>query len=125
LVDLHIHASAASTHRGLPEMAAALDRAGTTRSSRPWSRPSRRGWRARRALWWRPAALAAARAGRARVGLHLEGPFVNPERAGAAAPADLAPRLVAGLRAILGPATGSAAACVRVTLACELPAPPT
>ncbi len=54
------------------------------------------------------------------VGLHLEGPFVNPEAAGALPPSDLAQPSVEALRAILGPATGSGRGVLTLTVAPEL-----
>jgi N-acetylglucosamine-6-phosphate deacetylase len=54
------------------------------------------------------------------VGLHLEGPFVNPEAAGALPPGDLARPSVEALRAILGPATGDGRGVLTLTVAPEL-----
>ena len=54
------------------------------------------------------------------IGLHLEGPFVNPEAAGALPPSDLAAPSVEALRAILGPATGSGRGVLTATVAPEL-----
>lgn len=62
-----------------------------------------------------PAAAASA------LGVHLEGPFVNPAAAGALPPEDLATPSVDGLRAILGSATGGGRGVTNVTLAPELP----
>ena len=62
-----------------------------------------------------PAAAASA------LGVHLEGPFVNPAAAGALPPEDLATPSVDGLRAILGVATGGGRGVTNVTLAPELP----
>ncbi len=53
-------------------------------------------------------------------GLHLEGPFVNPKSAGALPVHDLAQPSVAGLRAILGPASGTGRAVKTMTIAPEL-----
>ncbi len=54
------------------------------------------------------------------VGLHLEGPFVNPDAAGALAVADLARPSTRALREILGPATGGGRGIRTMTLAPEL-----
>ena len=62
-----------------------------------------------------PAAAASA------LGVHLEGPFVNPAAAGALPLEDLATPSVDGLRAILGSATGGGRGVTNVTLAPELP----
>lgn len=121
LVDLHVHGfGGADPIEHLPEMARALARHGST-AFQPTLFPAapellgplcERAWSAARAL-----SGACARA----VGLHLEGPFVNRERAGALPPQDLAEPSLAGLRAILGPATGSGRGVSTVTLAPELP----
>jgi len=58
------------------------------------------------------------------IGLHLEGPFVNPRSAGALPPEDLAVPSVEGLRAILGPATGDGRGIRTMTIAPELTASP-
>lgn len=121
LVDLHIHGyGGADPIEQLPLMARALARHGTT-AFQPTLFPAapevlgplcERAWNAAKALG---PGLASA------VGLHLEGPFVNRERAGALPPEDLAEPSLAGLRAILGPATGDGRGVRTVTLAPELP----
>ncbi|MBM3989405.1 MAG: amidohydrolase family protein [Planctomycetes bacterium] len=120
LVDLHIHGYGGCDPVGeLHGMARALALAGTT-AFQPTLFPCgptvlggvcERAWRAAQALRG-PVARA--------VGLHLEGPFVNPERAGALPRHDLAEPSLAGLRAILGPATGDGRGVRTVTLAPEL-----
>lgn len=122
LVDLHVHG-----HGGFDPvedvlgMASSLARAGTT-AFQPTlfpAAPERLGATCD-ALWKRVDELAQGAFARV-VGLHLEGPFVNPLAAGALPVADLASPSVAGLRAILGPATGSGRGVRTITLAPELP----
>lgn len=120
LIDLHVHGyGGADPIEQLPSMAEALARHGTT-AFQPTlfpAAPAKLGELCER-TWKTANALAG---GRARVlGLHLEGPFVNPERAGALPPRDLAEPSLAGLRAILGPATGDGRGVKTVTLAPEL-----
>jgi N-acetylglucosamine-6-phosphate deacetylase len=74
-------------------------------------------------VWQRAIACnaSAATTGTARVvGLHLEGPFVNPERAGALPREVLAEPSLAALREIVGPATGGGRGIRTLTLAPEL-----
>lgn len=119
-VDLHVHGyGGCGPVTDLGGMAAALARAGTT-AFQPTLFPAA------------PAKLGelcatlerqitALSAGAARVlGLHLEGPFVNPDAAGALPREQLAMPSVAALREILGPASGSGRAVRTVTLAPEL-----
>ena len=120
LVDLHIHGyGGCDPVEQLSGMARALALAGTT-AFQPTLFPAEptvlggvceRSWKAAQALRG-PVARA--------VGLHLEGPFVNPERAGALPRHDLAEPSLAALRAILGPATGDGRGVRTVTLAPEL-----
>jgi N-acetylglucosamine-6-phosphate deacetylase len=125
LVDLHIHGyGGCDPLDDLGGMARALARAGTT-AFQPTlfpAAPERLGEHAERA-WHAAGELAADAAGAkgARVvGLHLEGPFVNPERAGALPRGDLCAPSPAALRAILGPATGGGRGVRTLTLAPEL-----
>ncbi|MFN0008738.1 MAG: N-acetylglucosamine-6-phosphate deacetylase [Planctomycetota bacterium] len=122
LVDLHVHGfGGCDPVRDLPGMAGALARGGTT-AFQPTlfpAAPEPLGVLCE-SLSKRAAALPAA-AGARVVGFHLEGPFVNPKSAGALPVADLAPPTAAGLRAILGPATGSGRGIRTMTLAPELP----
>lgn len=121
LVDLHVHGyGGCDPVEQLPGMARALARAGTT-AFQPTMFPAEpgvlgrvceRAWQAAQAL---PSDCARA------IGLHLEGPFVNPERAGALPRGDLAEPSLAALRAILGSATGDGRGVRTVTLAPELP----
>ena len=120
LIDLHVHGyGGAGPRSDLAAMARALAAAGTT-SFQPTlfpAEPERLG-REAEAVW---TAAQALEQGAAQVlGLHLEGPFVNPARAGALPREDLAAPSVPGLRAILGPATGDGRGVRTVTLAPEL-----
>ncbi len=127
-VDLHVHGFGG--HDPLDDlagMASALARAGTT-AFQPTlfpAAPARLGeqasqvWRAAES-WNGTAPGQGARA----VGLHLEGPFVNPKSAGALPVDALAEPSVAALRAILGPAMGSGGGIRTMTLAPELPGAP-
>jgi N-acetylglucosamine-6-phosphate deacetylase len=125
LVDLHVHGfGGADPLEDLAGMAAALARAGTT-AFQPTlfpAAPRLLGEHAAR-VWSACEALAADPDGRAArpVGLHLEGPFVNPLRAGALPVEDLAAPSPEALREILGPATGSGRGVRTLTLAPELP----
>src|SRR5262245_55425300 len=108
LVDLHVHGhGGCDPLEDLSGLARSLARAGTT-AFQPTLFPA-----APRELGRRCEALEQQREksggpGAARiVGWHLEGPFVNPEAAGALPVADLAPPSRAALAEIIGPATGS------------------
>ncbi len=124
LIDLHIHGfGGCDPLEDLPGMARALARAGTT-ACQPTllpAEPARLGREAER-IWasaqsWN---TAAAGNGARAVGLHLEGPFVNPLRAGALPREDLAEPAPESLQAILGPASGSGRGIRTMTLAPEL-----
>jgi N-acetylglucosamine-6-phosphate deacetylase len=123
-VDLHVHGFAGHSPVGaLRGMAAALARVGTT-ACQPTLFPAAPAMLGRVAAEaWREAELANREAEpRARVvGLHLEGPFVNPTRAGALPPEDLAVPSLAALREIVGSSTGDGRGIRTVTLAPELP----
>ena len=125
-VDLHIHGFAGHDPIDhLPQMAAALARVGTT-AFQPTMFP------ATPALLgtlcesvWREAEpcnrdLASAPMSHV-IGLHLEGPFVNPQRAGALPKEDLAEPSLAALREIVGPATAGGRGIRTLTIAPELP----
>lgn len=123
LVDLHVHGhGGADPERDLAGMARSLARAGTT-AFQPTlfpAGPGRLGQAA--ACVWEAAGSLAGAPGAARVlGLHLEGPFVNPEAAGALPRDAIAEPSVEGLRAILGPASGDGRGVRTMTLAPELP----
>ncbi len=119
-VDLHLHGfGGCNPLLDLAGMARALARFGTT-SFQPTLFPAEPA-----ALGECCAALERAASslprGVARVaGIHLEGPFVNPDMAGALPRRDLHAPSVAGLRAILGPATGSGRMVRTITIAPEL-----
>jgi N-acetylglucosamine-6-phosphate deacetylase len=120
LIDLHIHGfGLREPLSDLAGMAQALARAGTT-AFQPTlfpAAPSRLGedceavWSARGKL---PGDAADP------VGLHLEGPFVNPDAAGALPRSDLALPSLRALGEILGSATGDARGVRTVTVAPEL-----
>lgn len=121
LIDLHVHGFGGfDPIDELGNMASALARAGTT-AFQPTMFP------AAPALLGELCVRASKQArelsgGCARaLGLHLEGPFVNPKSAGALPIEDLAVPSVDGLRAILGPAGGEGRGVSTVTLAPELP----
>jgi len=119
-VDLHLHGfGGCNPLVDLAGMARSLARFGTT-SFQPTLFPAEP-----TALGECCAALELAASklprGLARVaGIHLEGPFVNPEMAGALPKHDLHAPSVEGLRAILGPATGSGRMVRTLTVAPEL-----
>ena len=119
LVDLHIHGyGGANPVRDLSAMALALARTGTTAfvpTTFPQA-PALLGSTCA-ALWNEAQRLHSG----ARVlGLHVEGPFVNPAKAGALNVADLAEPSPAGLRQLLGPSGGDAHGIRIATVAPEL-----
>lgn len=125
-IDLHVHGfGGAEPTSDLAGMARALARHGTT-SFQPTlfpGEPQALGRTARavaRNAADRKALTARGLAARV-VGLHLEGPFVNPERAGALPPGDLALPSKKALRALLGSATGDGNGVRTLTIAPELP----
>jgi len=123
LIDLHVHGyGGCDPLEDLAGMAQVLARAGTT-AFQPTlfpAPPEELGRDAERA--WRAAVRSnAAGGGALAVGLHLEGPFVNPERAGALPREAIVAPSPEGLRQILGPATGDGRGVRTITLAPELP----
>ncbi|MCC7015433.1 MAG: N-acetylglucosamine-6-phosphate deacetylase [Planctomycetes bacterium] len=121
LIDLHVHGfGGGDPVEQLALMASALARAGTTAFQPTMfpAQPAQLGELCQR-TWHESQRLPRATA--RVVGLHLEGPFVNPERAGALPPEDLATPSPAALRELLGPATGAGRGIKTVTLAPELP----
>jgi N-acetylglucosamine-6-phosphate deacetylase len=125
LVDLHVHGYGGhGPLDDLARMASALARAGTTAFVPTLfpAAPERLGEIcARLGADMVALRVGPGRAGRARaLGIHLEGPFVNPRAAGALPVSELAEPTPAGLRAILGPASGDGRAVRIVTLAPEL-----
>ncbi len=121
LVDLHVHGfGGCDPIEDLSGMARALARAGTT-AFQPTlfpAAPIRLGEQCE-ALWSRAMGLLPGEGARV-VGLHLEGPFVNREAAGALPIADLVDPSPAALRSILGPAGGGGRGVRTMTLAPEL-----
>lgn len=119
-IDLHIHGfGGGGPFEDLDRMALRLAQAGTT-AFLPTLFPAHPELLG--ALCERVSAAARALApGRAQsLGLHLEGPFVNPKAAGALPPEQLVAPSAAGLRAILGPASGDGRGVRAMTLAPEL-----
>lgn len=118
-VDLHVHGfGGCDPLEDLAGMSLALARAGTT-GFQPTLFPA-----APQVLGecaQRVQAQFGACTGARPLGLHLEGPFVNPEAAGALPKDDLATPSLAGLRAIVGPATGDGRGIRTITIAPELP----
>jgi N-acetylglucosamine-6-phosphate deacetylase len=119
LVDLHVHGFGGfDPLEDVAGMARALALAGTT-AFQPTlfpADPERLGRQAE-SVWSKSRELER---GARVVGLHLEGPFVNPEAAGALSRDDLSPPSVAALKKILGPATGNGRGVRTMTLAPEL-----
>lgn len=119
LIDLHVHGYGGRGPDDLRGLSRALAAAGTTAYLPTLfpDAPERLGQQAE-TLWQR---RADAQGGARVLGLHLEGPFVNPTRAGGL-PAD---RLHApspgALRALLGSATADGRGIRQLTLAPELP----
>ena len=120
-IDLHIHGfGGCDPLDNLAGMAQALARAGTT-AFQPTLFP-----RAPRALGedarqvWASAATLKGQAVARAVGLHAEGPFLNPKAAGAIPVEDIVTPSVADLRAILGPATGDGNGLKTMTIAPEV-----
>jgi N-acetylglucosamine-6-phosphate deacetylase len=121
LVDLHVHGFGGfDPLEDLGAMVKALARAGTT-AFQPTLFPADPEVLGRQAdeLWSRAAKLGAS-AGARVVGVHLEGPFVNREAAGALPVDALAAPSRAALAQILGPSTGSGRGIRTMTLAPEL-----
>jgi len=120
-VDLHVHGfGGCDPTEDLRGMARALARAGTTAFQPTLFPASPRSLGASCEALWKSAAVGGE-GGAARVlGLHIEGPFVNPEAAGALSVDDLAQPSVPALREILGPASSSGRGVRTMTLAPEL-----
>lgn len=124
LIDLHIHGFGGFDPleaEGLAGMARALCAAGTT-SFQPTLFPAapRELGRAAEACWSRAADVCEAPQLARVLGLHLEGPFVNPLAAGALPKEDLAEPTPAALAELCGPATGGGRGIRTMTLAPEL-----
>jgi len=122
LIDLHIHGfGGAEAESELGEMARALALAGTT-GFQPTlfpDRPERLGATSQR-VWEEALSIRASSAAARVLGLHLEGPFVNPLAAGALPRERLVAPSREALREILGPATGDGRGIKTMTLAPEL-----
>lgn len=121
LVDLHVHGFGGfDPLEHLGAMAKALARAGTT-AFQPTLFPADPELLGRQAdELWSSAAKLGASAGARVVGLHLEGPFVNREAAGALPVDALAAPSRAALARIIGPSTGSGRGIRTMTIAPEL-----
>ncbi len=121
LVDLHVHGCGGFEPLGsLADMARVLALRGTT-AFQPTLFPKSPEDLGRDC---QTVSLAAARlpaSGARSLGIHLEGPFVNPLRAGALPPQALAAPSPQGLRTLLGPATGTGHGVRTMTVAPELP----
>ena len=138
LVDLHVHGYGGHGAMDLRGMSTALAGAGTT-SFLPTlfpAAPAELGeqaegvWKAAQGINATISVTGAGDGGDADdshplgarpLGLHLEGPFVNPEAAGALPRDGLAQPSLESLREILGPATGDGRGIRTMTLAPELP----
>jgi N-acetylglucosamine-6-phosphate deacetylase len=121
LVDLHVHGFGGfDPLADVGAMARALARAGTT-AFQPTLFPAEPELLGRQAdALWSSAQELGPSAGARVVGLHLEGPFVNPEAAGALPVDALAQPSKSALAKILGPSTGSGRGVRTMTLAPEL-----
>ena len=121
LVDLHVHGfGGADPLEDLPGMARALARAGTT-AFQPTlfpAAPEKLGEQC--AQLWKEASRKEDSSGARAVGIHLEGPFVNPEAAGALPKSELSAPSRDALRAILGSTSGEGRGVRTMTLAPEL-----
>jgi N-acetylglucosamine-6-phosphate deacetylase len=120
LIDLHVHGfGGADAEDDVAAMALALARAGTT-TFQPTlfpDEPVRLGATAKQV--WAAAQVLDKTCARV-LGLHLEGPFVNPLAAGALPPDRLAIPSVGALAKILGPSTGDGHGIRTMTIAPEL-----
>ncbi len=121
LIDLHVHGFGGSDAiDDVAGMAWALAAGGTT-AFQPtlFPEPAPALGRCAASIWSGGSALTSVQGARV-LGLHLEGPFVNPESAGALPREALAMPSLAALRAILGPATGDGRGIRTMTIAPEL-----
>ena len=120
-IDLHVHGyGGADPTKDLEGAARALARVGTTSFLPTLFPDAPEALGATAAAAWEAAGRLAPDVARVK-GLHLEGPFVSPNKAGALVPSLLAEPSVDALRAILGPATGDGRGVRTMTLAPELP----
>ena len=120
LIDLHVHGyGGADPTRDLAGTARALARVGTT-GFLPTLFPERpQDLGATAEATWRAAGKLSGDEARV-LGLHLEGPFVSPKKAGALSKEMIAEPSLEALRAILGPSTGDGRGIRTMTLAPEL-----
>lgn len=120
LVDLHVHGfGGCDPLEDLAGMDAALARAGTTAFQPtlfPRRSPEALGADAER-VWGAAQALGTGSV----LGLHLEGPFVNPSAVGGLPADQLAEPSPGALRTILGPDTGDGRGVRTLTVAPEIP----
>ncbi len=124
LIDLHIHGFRGHDPLEDPQgMARELARVGTTAFLPTLfpAAPETLGRQARE-LWSRRPTSDPT--GASLLGLHLEGPFVNPAMAGALPPDQLGDPSPTALRSILGSATGTGQGIRIMTVAPELPGAP-
>jgi N-acetylglucosamine-6-phosphate deacetylase len=120
LIDLHIHGFGGfDPLEDLAGMSNALAAVGTT-AFQPTLFPGAPESLGKQAAACHATAAALDPGGARVLGLHREGPFVNPLAAGALPASDLAEPSTEALRAILGPATGDGRGIRTVTLAPEL-----
>jgi len=122
LIDLHVHGYAGcDPEQDLSGMARALAAAGTTAFLPTLfpDDPARLGRAAERI--WKRRADDSLRGCARMLGLHLEGPFVNPARAGGLPAERLHAPSPAALRALLGSSSADARGIRQVTVAPELP----
>ena len=124
LVDLHVHGhGGCDPYDDLAGMARSLAAAGTT-AFLPTLFPRRSAAELGAecaAVWARAQGLASDTGCAQPLGLHLEGPFVNPAAVGGLPADQLAEPSPAALAEILGPASGDRRGIRAMTLAPELP----
>jgi N-acetylglucosamine-6-phosphate deacetylase len=119
LIDLHVHGYAGSDPEDLPGLSRALAAAGTTACLPTLfpDAPARLGRQAERIWQRREEAAGGARV----LGIHLEGPFLNPVRAGGLPAERLHAPSPAALRELLGSGSPEVRGIRQVTVAPELP----
>jgi N-acetylglucosamine-6-phosphate deacetylase len=121
LIDLHVHGyGGGEPLESLDRMRLALAAQGTTAFLATLF-PADPALLGRQAAALERVASAGGGPGARVLGVHLEGPFVNPAAAGALPREAIAEPTPAALRAILGPASGDGRGIRTMTLAPELP----
>ncbi|MFT7487056.1 MAG: N-acetylglucosamine-6-phosphate deacetylase [Candidatus Paceibacteria bacterium] len=121
MIDLHIHGfDMCDPLQDLAGMGRALAKRGTT-AFLPTLFPAQPTELGKQCRAFEKAREALVEGAAHPIGLHLEGPFVNPDAAGALPLSELAIPSVAALREILGPNMGSGNGVKTITLAPELP----